>query len=167
MLEINAKAVRYAAMEWVTRGQWTQFWTLSFNQTASLRISSDRLSEFFQRYDRKCLGRNYARMPERRLVSMAFAEHLSTNIHFHCFVELYPEQPGRELEKRVEQCWKSVVSSGTVHLESIYDLKGAADYVTKEWRRPDDVDRIYFSEEFWPEAKGLTQALHIAARCLA
>jgi hypothetical protein len=151
MLSNTPLAIREATIRWVASGNWKQYWVLNFNQTTVLWRAMHLLGEFFQRYDRECLGRNYARKPESRLIGIAFAENVSSNTHFNCFVETNPAYPTPELEARVAGCWRSTVRSGTVHVQSIYAIHGVVDYVTKQWRRRDDTKRMVHSQDFWPD----------------
>lgn len=149
-MSINIEALRDGMVKWITNYEWHQMWTLNFNRRVRITTAQEKLGEFFQRIDRQRLGPKYRKKRDQRIVAMAIPEHVYSNVHYHCLVEVADAVTISDMGEVVQACWRPAVVSGTSDVKGIYDLEGLARYLVKEMRRPDDFGRIIWSEDFWP-----------------
>lgn len=127
-----------ALLEWLSGEKWTHFLTLNINDKSNYAAAEKLLKRFHQRVDRSLLGPKYFQRPERRLLLIAFPEHVAENFHYHCLIRFRCrcEHTDRELDDILAKKWKEVIARGSTNMQPIYNLAGVSSYITKELWKP-------------------------------
>jgi hypothetical protein len=151
-MDKRTKALLDAWVEHVAGHKWTWLVTLKLNQYSSTAAARTHFKRFCQYLDRDLIGPRYLKKPDQRVDIYAFSEHIYSNLHLHCFVKFRRtlKVSTREAKAAARAAWQKVIESGTVHFKRIYAVKGAARYTLKEMWRPERLDDIMHSRDFWP-----------------
>lgn len=105
--------------------------TFNFNREISIQSATDKVGAFLARMDRHFLGRGWFRKPaDQRVFLLAIPEHLDSNLHIHAVAKL-PDGKIESFLGIARQTWTDLVSSGDIHIATIYDQQGWAQYMTK------------------------------------
>lgn len=126
------------------------FLTLVTNQTWTAQRLRKLVGSYFARMDRWYLGHTWHIEPyDRRINGMGFIEHEDSNIHIHLLVNF---KSGNEWGRRMmtEHYWHKFCESGSIEIEPIYDLNGAAYYCTKEMtsEKYDVYEQVVFLQDY-------------------
>jgi hypothetical protein len=113
--------------------------TLVFNRERNLARVRRQYGQWLARLDREHLGRRwYRRDRDERTFAIAAIENLSTNVHLHALMRL-PEA-GRKLSypaqaHSLRADWSELEPAGSCDVQKIYNLRGAAGYISKQLDR--------------------------------
>jgi hypothetical protein len=131
---------------------YTHFLTLNSERALSIRKIRSIFSTFCFEVDRKILGavRVTKRLSNERLRAVAFPEHLETNAHLHCLVDLTPlitKFPDEDqCEIFLQNLWRRVSrTQGSLDLQPRTSA-GAASYSLKASNRKDPT--YFLSSDF-------------------
>lgn len=132
--------------------------TLATNQAWDTAKMTDLIEEFFGRLDRKGLGHGHSEAPpSARADGIFFIEKPELNVHAHGLVTLpYGNDWGMPLITRM--LWEKLCPSGSVDMQVIGSIEGAAHYCTKEMVSP------YYQTEQVVFLRGLMSQKSLDAR---
>lgn len=148
----KAKALQEALGELVLSIKPNMFVTLKPNDPEITKYRIRKLLRYYHAcIDRKCLGRKYYNAPlTQRSLSIAFVEHINSEIHYHLMVRVQPRFIVL-LEFYGEKIWKEICPSGTSKLCKIstqFDLGRISAYVRKETFKAENYENFVITTEF-------------------
>lgn len=142
------KRLQKAMRDFVIEQGADYFVTAAFNRNISRDNAQRKLYRWHAYIDKKLLGKNWcAAPPERRLKFAAFAEHLSSNLHWHIMVKLADADRADVFEHTASKCWKRCVESGDMDVQKLYedfDVRKTCIYATKDIWQAANYDSITF-----------------------
>lgn len=106
--------------------------------------------KYLARIDSAFLGSKWSKRPAAERMDGVFGiEHLGSNIHVHGVVTA-PYCNVLALQLQSEKVWDRLCPSGTVEVDPVTYVAGAADYALKEaYKDRFFEDQIFFAREFW------------------
>lgn len=131
MNKYQLQQLRKQLRGWVLGFEPNYFLTFNFGYTASDLSAEKAIKNFFNRIQRKGLGRSWYKLPATlRPVAFGFLEHESTNAHYHVLARVCPKIE-TVIKAEGEAIWKGLVTRGQFHWERVHELHGALSYATK------------------------------------
>jgi len=149
----HPRSIRPALIDWISRSACTCAVTLNPNRDLGLKTELKLVRDAFRAADERLLGSRYKRKDGRgRLLGFVFAEHLTSNLHFH--IAIRPGLPATEAEEgkrciALGEAWKCLVPTGSYLVKPMSGGDGWGRYISKEFRR-DDFE-FWTSSMWWPE----------------
>jgi hypothetical protein len=135
--------LRGAYVEFVRSLEPNLMLTFNFGYTVGSITAQSSITEFFQRIQKKGLGRNWYRLSaDLRPRAVGFREHDRSNAHYHVLVNVDGPVALAILNdgKRV---WATLQPWGQFHLEVIRRLGDAISYCTKELALPNRLADVF------------------------
>jgi hypothetical protein len=139
--------------QWIEHDDYTHAVTLNADREMSIARIESVFSTFCKRFDQAVLGlRNVLPVPaSHRLRAVAFPEHLSTNAHLHCLMDLAlatSRLSDAEVSKLVRSAWlKSNRGAGSVCIDQL-TRPGFEVYASKGFLSTGGV--YFFASDFHP-----------------
>jgi len=150
-----ARQSRNAVIEWVADSGCNWCLTLNPNRALPLQTEVQVLRHAFRDADEALLGHRYRQKDaRRRLLAFIFAEHVTSNIHFHLAIRPGLDTTATDEEarlRRLTDAWSARVPSGTYDLNPATNTRGWARYITKEGYSPEH--QFWTSSMWWPAAQ--------------
>lgn len=162
---INPAATKDALLRWLAEWRWDGYITLSFNEPAKLNRLGDvtesetasrkhKLKEWEGRMNRRLLGRNWAKLHDKRMFNFYTMEEPRFNPHYHGLVhfpktdQVERERKGKIFDKFAEEIWKYLVASGDVDVKLTFDREVIERYICKSIEDGLNYENWVLSSEF-------------------
>lgn len=146
------RARRSAFDAWMLTLEFSWFVTLNINAPATFQSGRRLLRHFGARLDRALLGPRFHKKDiGLRTLFIAVPEHEHSNLHYHVLLKFNAagDRSRLELERLIARSWGSIIRSGTVWVDEIYD-EGAARYTAKDLLKPEHFNEFVMSTELMP-----------------
>jgi hypothetical protein len=152
----HRRELRRAYQKWIAQKDLDLFVTLSLARNIGVNHGRQKIRHLLACIDSHYLGAQWARRAcAERTEAYIFPESIEAQLHYHCLMRLPERGQLEHFDDRaaaLERLWKRVENRGTCEVGWIYDLPGAARYVTKQLVRPGYLDQIILASDFHPES---------------
>ncbi len=143
MTRAELRRLRDAFEEMLTRQRINFFITFNFGYRIKPEIALDRMKGFCASLERKALGRNWHKHPEKdRLFVMGFPEHLDVNPHWHALARV-PKPTRILLYAEGPAMWEEKLPRGQLDIKKIEGRKRPISYAMKHYYRADSRAHIF------------------------
>ena len=130
----------------------THFLTFNFGRAMRAGDARATVELFWKKVERRALGRNWHRKPRfQRITAVAFAEHLASNLHWHCIAAVPVAFQASELEWTAT--WSGLSHRGQLDLQDIESREAVARYITKGLETEDHLDLVMVYAPTTPHKK--------------
>lgn len=116
------------------------FASFAFNRTTTVADAKSTLRKFHAQLEHARLGRNWAKMHDKRSRYIATIEHPDTNLHIHA-VFAVPGQDWHVFGREARPIWARLVPGGTTEFRIIGSMMSDIEYILKDIA-PDKADML-------------------------